>query len=113
MGESGKRGPSAWRTVWQLGTGVFIGIATFDYFQIQFWQRIDPKSDRRLFCNRKRPQYRLGQALVCSRAPGAEHFVGHSLLVIARCDPSGLSEPPPARECDMALAGGVNLILAT
>ena len=61
--------------------------------------------------SRGRHSIAAGPHLLRAGPAGAERVGRHRLLVVAGGGPPGLPEPAPG-ECRMALAGGVNLILA-
>jgi acyl transferase domain-containing protein/SAM-dependent methyltransferase len=90
-------------------TGVFVGIATFDYFQEQL-QNLDPKYID--------PYFATGG--IHSVASGRISYVlglrGPSISLDTACSSSLVAihlacQSLRAKECDTALAGGVNLIL--
>ena len=64
----------------------------------------------RLRGHRRGPQRRLRAGGLHARAPGPVHGRRHRVLLVARRDPPGLPEPALG-ESDLALAGGVNLLL--
>ena len=90
-------------------TGVFVGVCNSDYAQLLGTR--DRTQHRCLPGIGQRVQRPVRPPLVCARPAWTEHFGRHGVLVVAGGRSSRVPEPPPG-ECRMALAGGVNVMLA-
>ncbi len=90
-------------------TGVFTGLWTTDY-------------ENHIFRNSEKPEFYLltggGRSTACGRISFTFGFEGPSISVDTACSSSMVAihlacQSLRQRECDMALAGGVNIILST
>ena len=90
--------------------GVFVGISNGDYARLQCEPR--PEPHRRLFGHGQRLQHRRRPAGLCAGPARPVPGGRYGLLVVAGGGASGDAEPAAAASAALALAGGVNLMLA-
>ena len=89
-------------------TGVYIGLCGTEY---QLRALAQTRSSRCLLAARHRPQRDGRSAVVLARAQGAEPAGRHGVLVVAGGGAPGVSGAAAAASADLALAGGVNVVL--